>query len=55
MSWADTQHLAALVFVDEIESVLTQGGREAVLERLSEFSDVQRPVLSDAPAELAHA
>ena len=55
MSWADTQHLAALVFVDEIESVLTRGGREAVRERLAEFSDAERQVLSEALAGLAHA
>lgn len=55
MSWDDTQHLATLLFVDEIESVLTQGGREAVRERLAEFSDTQRRVLSEALAELAPA
>jgi hypothetical protein len=31
------QHLAALLFADQIESVLTQGGREAVRERLAEL------------------
>jgi hypothetical protein len=55
MSWDDTNHLAALLFADEIESVLTQGGREAVRERLVGFSDAQRQVLREALAELAHA
>jgi hypothetical protein len=55
MSWDDTQHLAALLFADEIESVLAQGGREAVRERRVGFSDAQREVLRDALAELAHA
>lgn len=55
MSWDDMQHLATLLFADEIESVLTQGGREAVRERLAEFSDSDRRVLSEALAELAHA
>jgi hypothetical protein len=54
MSWDDTQLLAALLFADEIESVLTQGGREAVRERLSGFSDAQREVLRDTLADLAH-
>jgi hypothetical protein len=54
MSWDDSQHLAALLFADEIESVLTQGGREAVRERLSGFSDAQREVLRDTLADLAH-
>ena len=51
----DTNHLAALLFADEIESVLTQGGREAVRERLSSFTDAQRDVLRDTLADLAHA
>jgi hypothetical protein len=51
----DTNHLAALLFADEIETVLTQGGREAVRERLSGFSDAQRDVLRDTLADLAHA
>jgi hypothetical protein len=55
MSWDELQHLAALVFADEIESVLAQSGREAVRERLVGFSDAQREVLRDALAELAHA
>jgi len=41
MSWTDTQHLAALLAADQIESVLTQGGQGALRERLSEFSDSQ--------------
>jgi hypothetical protein len=53
MSWDDTQHLATVLFADEIESVLSQGGREAVRERLAEFSVEQRRVLSEALAELA--
>ena len=48
-------HLATVLFADEIESVLTQGGREAVRERLADFSDAQRQVLREALAELAHA
>ena len=55
MSWTDMQHLAALLFADQIESVLTQGGREAVRERLAELSDGQRQVLGETLAELAHA
>jgi hypothetical protein len=54
MSWDDSQHLAALLFADEIESVLTQGGREAVRERLVGLGDAQRQVLFDTLAELAH-
>ena len=34
MSWDDTQQLATVLLVDEIESVLTQGGREALREKL---------------------
>jgi hypothetical protein len=48
-------HLAALLFADQIESVLTWGGREAVRERLSSFSDAQREVLRDTLADLVHA
>ena len=55
MSWDDTQNLATLLFADEIESVLTQGGREALRERLAAFSDAQRQVLSEALVELAAA
>ena len=55
MSWDDTQHLAALLFADQIESVLSQGGREAVREHLATLSVGQRQVLSEALAELAHA
>jgi hypothetical protein len=55
MSWDDTQHLATLLFADEIETVLTQGGREALRERLAEFSDAQRQVLGEALVELAAA
>jgi hypothetical protein len=55
MSWDDSQHLAALLFADEIESVLTLGGREAVRQRLVGFSDAQRQVLRDTLAELGHA
>lgn len=55
MSWDDTQQLATVLFADEIESVLTQGGREAVRERLAEFSEVQRQALSEALAELTPA
>jgi hypothetical protein len=55
MSWDDAQHLATVLFADEIENVLTQGGREAVCERLAAFSDAQRQVLSEALAELAPA
>ena len=53
MSWADTQHLAALLLADQIESVLTQGGREALRERLAEFSDSERRVLSEALTDFA--
>jgi hypothetical protein len=55
MSWNDMQHLAALLFADQIESVLTQGGREAARERLAELSDGQRQVLGETLAELARA
>jgi hypothetical protein len=55
MSWDDTQHLASVLFADEIESVISQGGREALRERLAELSDAQRQVLSEALAELAPA
>jgi hypothetical protein len=55
MSWDDTQHLATVLFADEIESVLTRGGRKALRERLAAFSDVQRQVLGEALAELAAA
>ena len=55
MSWDDTQQLATVLFTDEIESVLTQGGREALRERLAEFSDAQRQVLHEALVELAAA
>jgi hypothetical protein len=55
MSWDDAQHLATVLFADEIENVLTQGGREAVCERLAAFSDAQRQVLSEALAEFARA
>ena len=44
-----------MLFADEIESVLTQGGREALRERLAEFSDTQRQVLHEALVELAAA
>ena len=54
MSWNDMQHLAALLFADQIESVLSHGGREALRERLSEFSDTQRQVLSETLAGLAN-
>jgi hypothetical protein len=54
MSWTDMQHLAALLFADQIESVLTQGGREAVRERVAELSDGQRQVLSETLGEFAH-
>ena len=54
MSWSDMQHLAALLFADQIESVLTQGGREAVRERLAEFSEGQRRVLHETLGEFAH-
>jgi hypothetical protein len=53
MSWNDMQHLAVLLCAGEIESVLTQGGREAVRERLAEFSDSERQLLSGTLAELA--
>ena len=55
MSWGDVQHLATVLFADEIESVLTQGGSDALRERLSEFSPAQRRVLSGALIELAAA
>jgi hypothetical protein len=55
MSWHDLQHFAVLLCADEIESVLTQGGREALRQRLAEFDDGQRQVLSEALAEAAHA
>jgi hypothetical protein len=55
MSWDDTNHLAALLFADEIETVLTHGGREAVRERLSSFSDAQRKVLRETLADPARA
>ena len=55
MSWNDMQHLAALLYADQIETVLTQGGREAVRERLAELSDGQRQVLHETLAELARA
>lgn len=55
MSWDAMQHLAALLFADQIESVLSQGGREAVRERVAELSDGQRRVLGETLAELAHA
>ena len=54
VSWNDMQHFGALLLVDEIECVLTQGGREAVRERLLEFSDTHRQVMSEALAELTH-
>jgi hypothetical protein len=47
--------VAALLFTDEIESVLAQGGRGAVRERLEGLSASERHVLSEALAELAHA
>jgi hypothetical protein len=53
MSWDEMQHLAALLFADEIERVLTQGGRGAVRERLAGSSVAERQVLSEALAELA--
>jgi hypothetical protein len=34
--------------------VLSQGGREAVRERLAELSDGQRQILSETLGELAH-
>jgi hypothetical protein len=55
MSWNDQLHLAALLCAHEIESVLAQGGREALRQRLAEFSDALRQVLSETLAELAHA
>jgi diacylglycerol kinase family enzyme len=55
LSWDDTQHLAALLLTDEIETVLARGGRGAVRERLEGLSDSERNVLSEALAELAHA
>jgi hypothetical protein len=55
MSWDDTQHLAALLFADELESVLVHGGREAVRERLAKFSESERRVLREALRQLAPA
>ena len=55
MSWDDAQQPATVLFAGEIESVLTQGGREALRERLAEFSDAQRQVLHEALVELAAA
>ena len=45
----------ASLFADQIESVLTLGGREALRESLSELDDGQRQVLGETLAELAHA
>jgi hypothetical protein len=55
MSWDDLRHFAVLLCADEIESMVTRGGREAVRERFAEFDDAQRRVLSETLAELAHA
>ena len=55
MSWNDMQHLAAVLFADELESLLSQGGPEALRERLAEFTASERRVLSDALGELAPA
>jgi hypothetical protein len=55
MSWDDLQQFAVLLCADEIESVVTQGGREALRERLAELDDAQRQVLSETLAELADA
>jgi hypothetical protein len=48
MSWDEIQHLAAVLLADEIESVLTLGGREAARERLASLSDEHRQVLREA-------
>ena len=55
MSWQDMQYFAALLFADQIESLVTLGGREAVRERLAGLSDGNRQLLSRGFAELAPA
>lgn len=53
LSWADTQHLAFLLFAEEIESVLVHGGADALRTRLDRLPDEQRTILREALTDQA--